>query len=383
MVEAEFGALVLDVGSSTCRAGFAGHDTPGAIFPSVVLKPRTGEDLPCLVGRDAQEEEEATQGKGKPSVHSSKWTDVPACSFPVECGVVTDWDAMEEIWKHLFSYELDVDHTKHPVLLTEAPLNPKANRERTIEIMFQTFDFPAVFVAVSAVLSLRAAGGRRTGLVLDSGDAESRAVPVYEGFVVAHGVQSEHHAGRDVTERLTRALEDQRPSREAVREVKERFCSVALNYKDEEQCSPKRYRLMQGCVLTLGSVCLQCAEVLFRPDLMEKQARGIHQLVDDSILLCEVDLRSALYSNVVLAGGSTLFPGLCDRLARELNHLTGLGRRAPGARRVEVIAPPDRRYSAWKGGSSLARDSDAFRQMCVSREEFDELSAKVVHSKCF
>jgi actin-related protein len=292
---------------------------------------------------------------------------------------------MERIWHHTFYNELRTAPEEHPVLLTEPPLNPKANREKMVEIMFEKFNVPALSVGIQSVLSLYATG-RMTGVTVESGDGVTHVVPIYDGYVLPHAICRMDLAGRDITEYLMKVLTEQGYSFtttaefEIVRDIKEKLCYVALDFELEmmKTCcvleSEKSYEISDGRIVTVGNERFRAPEILFQPAFIGRESLGVHELIYNSIMKSDIDLRKELWQNIVLSGGSTMFPGLSERLHKELTLL------APKNTTIKVIASPERKYFAWVGGSIWACLSTS---KWISREDYDEAGPAVVHRKCF
>ena len=360
-----------------CKAGFSGDEAPRAVFPSIVGRPKVPMYMVGMENKDCFVGEEAESKRG-----------ILNLKYPIEHGIVTNWDDMEKIWHHTFYNELRVAPEEHPVLLTEAPLNPKANRERMTQIMFETFNVPAMYIQIQAVLALYAAG-RTTGCVLDSGDGVSHTVPIFEGYTLPHAVMRMDLAGRDLTETMQTMLTERgltltsSSEKEIARDIKEKLCYVALDFdkelKDSQKSSKleKDYEMPDGHVIQVNSERFRVPEVLFNPGLIgrELSCNGIHDAVYKTISKCDVDLRRDLFDSIVLSGGTTFFPGLDTRMQKELTALAANGVR------VRIIASPERKYMVWIGGGQLAQLS-SFQDMWITKEEYEESGAEIVHRKC-
>ncbi|CAD6889462.1 unnamed protein product [Tilletia controversa] len=364
--------VVIDNGSGTIKAGFAGADTPKCFFPSFVGRIKHHKVMAGAVEGDIFIGRKAQDLRGLLKV-----------KYPMEHGIVTDWEDMERIWTHIYSEELGTLSEEHPVLLTEAPLNPRSNREQAAQIFFETFNVPAFFTSIQAILSLYASG-RTTGIVLDSGDGVSHAVPVFEGFAMPHAIRRVDIAGRDVTENLQVHLRragyhlHTSAEKEIVRVMKEKCCYLALDVEKEEKDAARNsenFRLPDGNVVKIGPERFRAPEILFNPLLIGSEYQGVHQVVIESISKVDLDLRKTLYASVVLSGGTTLTKGFGDRLLAAM-------RRENEDIKIKVFAPPERKYSTWIGGSILAGLS-TFKKMWVSAEDYRENGDAIIHRRTF
>lgn len=434
----DVGALVMELGSAYAKAGYAGDDSPKAVFPSYAgYVDSLPADLSGVVGGATPMDVDGAAGESKdPRMASGRnwFVDMPIYEFrgnmevkpTMVNGEVSDWDAAEKIYKQALHGRLQADTTQHPLLLVEQSFAAAEQRSKMCEMMFENFEVPAFFLSKDAVLSAFAAG-RATGLVVDVGSSLSRVSPVHDGYILKKGITKNSLAGDAITKWMHRSIAakgshvrphysiDKKETKDGievsnrtllketdsfkkwmlydvVRDVKESLCHISeCRFVEEnyEGTPPKVYELPDGATLELAVDRFRIPEVLLNPSFGDDEviaaahsqeagkAIGLVQMFNESVGKCDPDLRRDLFSSIILTGGGSLFDGLEVRVHNELAETLP-------SQKIKIIASgvnAERRFSAWIGGSILG-SLGTFHQLWISKQEYDEEGAHLVEKRC-
>ncbi|MBD3186003.1 hypothetical protein GF325_04160 [Candidatus Bathyarchaeota archaeon] len=314
--------VVIDIGEASCKVGFAGEMKPRETFPTIVGKEKyrsvmvdTSDHVrTAYVGNDAA----AMRG-------------VLKIQYPISRGQVMDWNAFYEVLNHAFYNVLRVDTREHPIIYSEAILNPANLREHLAKVFFETFQTDAVVIFPSAVMALVNAG-LSTGLVVEVGEGMAFIVPIHDGEVISYAVNRLALGGVDVNENLKNYLMQEghhlnfSAQKEILRDIKEKLCYVAEDVNVEAQNAynmniRRSYTLPDGSNIEIGNSRFMAPEILFTPGMLGYNIMSIPQAIVDSISKVPDEVKRTMLGNIVLSGGSTKFPGFEKRLQKELELL--------------------------------------------------------------
>ncbi|KAE8678843.1 Actin-related protein 4 [Hibiscus syriacus] len=355
----EVSAIVIDLGSHTCKAGYAGEDAPKAVFPSVVG---------CIDQMDASDDKEnndsetnnnnadSNEPKGKRKLYVGSQAlgfrrDHMEVVSPLKDGVVVDWDIVDNIWDHALKDCLLVDPKEHPMLLAEPSSNTQQQREKTAELMFEKYKVPALFLAKNAVLT------SATSVVIDSGGGSTMVAPVHDGYVLQKAVSSSPIGGEFLTDCLMKSLEskgivikprysfkrkeiqpgvfqtvdvDLPHTTESYKLYSQLYAAFSFAESSYSNIPMTSYELPDGQTIEIGADRFKIPDILFNPSLAQtipgmdnfteiySPARGLPQMVIESINRCDVDIRKELFGSILLAGGTASMQQLKERLEKDL-----------------------------------------------------------------
>ncbi|KAJ6234074.1 actin-7-related [Anaeramoeba flamelloides] len=408
--------LVIDNGTRMTKAGFGGDDAPRAVFPTVVGRSRTPRIMVGMGQKDSYVGDEALSKCG-----------ILRYNYPIENGIIINWDDVEKIWHHTFYNELRVSPEEHPVLLTESIFNPKANREKTTQIMFETFNTPAMYLVSDQLLSLHASG-RQSGAVVKMGhygcsccniiddkiDQSTRAsfkiggdglTNLLKDLLQAKGYNftttAEKEILRDMVEKMCYVCEDfdkeinkfselnssikkgyELPDGQTVYLDQERFLTTELFFKTKEEILKLTKYKKETIELIIKEKSLKKTKKKEKEKEKEninekiKEYPSLPEMLFESIRNCSTGIKTDLYENIVITGGSSMFQGIKERMASELSSFW-----AESPPTIKIIAPEERKYLAWIGGSIMTSLS-TMKNKWMTKDEYDEIGPTFINVKC-
>ncbi|EFC44097.1 hypothetical protein NAEGRDRAFT_33847 [Naegleria gruberi] len=341
-------SYVIDNGGYYCRIGRSGEDDCEYKCRSIVSL----DDHQVVVGSDHGNDDNYVS--------------------PMERGIVLDWERMETVWNHAYQ-AVSCNPSDSAVLLTETILNPKSNRERMVEVLFESFQVPYTQFVWEGLLNIYASG-RGSALSIMCGDGTCHALPINEGYLMTRGLYRSDFGGSDITLYLMKLLKESGKlnfNKKIVNNIKEKLCNCKGDSSD------KIYDLPGGGTVEIGDESVRAANLLFDPSPICGDELSIPDMILKSALSAEIDQRYLFVNNTVLGGGSSLMAGFDAKLQEQMKEKWAI---AAPTLKSRVITPPDREKSVWIGGSILTSLS-TFHQKWISHKDFSDFGPSIVYRK--
>jgi len=321
--------------------------------------------------------------------------------YPISEGIIKDREELELLWNYAITKKIGLkenDLKDHYCMITEAPMNPFANKVLMAEILTEKLGFAGFNIEPQAKLTI-IYEGKDSGLVLDSGDGVTHCIPVVSNTIEHHNIVRLNIAGRHITDYLIRLLQvkgyafNSSADFEIVREIKEKFCLVSPNIEEDRKLERETafynsfYKLSSGKTIKISNEKFEAPEILFNPMLIQNESPGIHDMIVKCIQNSAMDNRRKLYNSIILSGATTLFPGFSTRLEDEVRKKYQKVVLQDENRKINIdiniIDNPNRQYAVFNGASFLANfyrenNPDYF----ISHEEWNDCGENILIRKC-
>lgn len=371
--------VVLDLGTGFLKVGRSESQIPEFVLPNTVGRPilRSDESFSREKLKDIMISDETTPVR--------QYLDL---SLPVSHGIVQNWEDEKLVLNYIWEQKLKIRPEDQPILITEAPMNPIENRKKMLEIFYETFGFPGLQIVPQALLVLYAQG-LVTGLVVDSGDGVTHIMPIAENYLLPHLIGRMDIAGRDITEHMVKLLTlrgyvfHKTSDFDIVREIKEKMCFISADIEMDRRIANETttyvvpYTLPDGRIIKVSGERFEAPEVLFQPFQLGKEGKGLSELIFDTIMNADINLRRTFFESIVVSGGTTMFPGLSTRITNDLRKLV-LERILKGNKKqldqykINVEDPPNRRFLVYLGACVLANLSKGKSNAWAWKNEYQE-----------
>ena len=367
---------VIDNGSGYMKAGFSGEEAPKVMFPTMVGKTKV-EGI--YVGDEKKESIIGSEAEKKFGI-----LDI---SYPIQGGTIVNWDEMERIWANTFYGELKISPEEHNLLLSESPFITRKDREKMLEMMFETFNCASTYLVAQSVLAAYSVG-KSTGISIDCGHTSLNFAPIYEGFLQRHCVQHIPIAGKDINDILINLLIkngqviDSKMQKQSIIKAKESFCFLRHDNEDEiekkKEEETKEWELPDKKKITINKERFQATEVIFDPKQFGYDYPNFQELFKKTVKSIDSDLREIMLANIIFNGGTTLIKGFKSRVTQEIEEA---GQDYEFKKKVHTY--PEAQFMAWLGGSILTSLTN-FENLWITKAEYkEEGKATIVHKKCF
>ena len=385
--EEEMKTIVIDYGSGYIRAGYSGDEVPSYVAPNCIGKQNQKyfnliDNERILFGKEAQDKNGLFN-----------------LEYPIKHGVIENFDNIECILNNLFVTNKYVPEESN-IFLTDSNFDPKINRGKLAERLFEIFCFNKIYICNPSILNLYASG-KFSGISIDLGFDTIRICPILEGIAIKDAIIKYNYGGNDLTEfmyllakkidlssYIINKIEGNSPNILTTiggltfQDIKEKVCYCASDLKEDlKKAESYKYELPDGTYITTKEERIICPEALFKPYLINIKENDIVKGCYDSLEKIgncfEYSIKKDLLNKIILSGGTSLFKGLPERFTKELQKIF------PGKMKdeIKVIASPERNFYSWIGGSILSAIS-TFESQWITKTEYEEYGESIVLKKC-